>query len=350
MSRRIEDMIILKTNESEEFVKRVYDLFLPKIEEKYRQKFPLGHINITYQNDKSIDIKIKDNIRKRDAYVFHSFCGYDSGYDPTIGFMKLYFIDDALRNSSVNEITYILPHIPYQRQDRMDRPRVAINARRTMRMLKEYDSTIPTRVVTFDMHSGQIQGFVNYPVDNLEALPLFLDYFREMGGEYTIVSPDAGGMARAKKFADNLKGSRLVVLGKTRPEAGKVEEVYVIGKEHVKDRDVIIIDDMVDTGGTLFKGADELKSCHAKNIYACCTHPVLSPKKNKETGEIEYYPEDEFPKHEIKLITTDTIPKTKEYLDKNKDWLEILSIAPIVSDAIYEIQTGGSISKLFQFK
>ncbi|MEM7819306.1 MAG: ribose-phosphate diphosphokinase [Candidatus Aenigmatarchaeota archaeon] len=342
MSRDLRDMIFLCTNENEDFVKLVHKLF----SEKYGE-VSFGRINITYHNDKSIDVQIKDNIRKRDVYIFHHFYDYKNEYDPNIGFMKLYFIDDAIRNSSVNEITYILPYIPFQRQDRMDRPGVALNARRTMQMLRGYDSIIPMRVVTFDMHAGQIQGFVGYPIDNLTAYSLFLDYFRNIDGNFTIVSPDAGGVKRAKMFSKDLPGSRLVVISKTRSEAGSIEDIYIMGKEHVENRDVIILDDLIDTGGTILEEAKKLKEAKARNIYTCATHPVFSPKKDKKTDVILYYPEEEFPKNGIKVITTDTIPKNKEYIEKNKDWLNVLTVAPIISDAIYEIQTGGSISKLF---
>jgi len=345
MSRDISDMIFLKSSESEFFSQDVAELFF----QRYGQKPEIGHIEIGYFNNNEIDIQLKDSVRKKAVIIYHHFFGYDGAtYDPNIGFMKLYLIDDAIRNSSADEITYILPHVPYQRQDRIEKPRKSISARRTIRMLKEPESTVPTRIVTFDMHAGQIQGFVNYPIDNLMAFPLFLDYFRKTGENYAVVAPDAGGLARAKKLADSLEGSKLVVVGKTRAEAGKVAQIYIIGEELVDGRDVIIVDDLADTGRTLIASAERLKKAGGKNIYACCTHPLLSSEINRKTGEIIWKPEKEFRDSGVKVISTDTIPKTDEYLKKNEDWFTQLSVKPIVAEAINEIQTGGSISKLFK--
>jgi len=343
MSRDIRDLRMLRAGHNTEFANNVHELF-----SKRYGDVSISDIKVDLFNNTEFDLQSVDNVRKKDGFVFYSFSGYDGEYEPNIGFFRLYLIDDVLRNSSINEITYILPHIPYQRQDRMDKPRKPISARRTMQMLKVADSTVPTRVVTFDMHSGQLQGFVNYPVDNLEALPLFLDYFKNVGEDFVVASPDTGGVTRARKMAENIENSRLVVLGKTRKEAGEVEQIFVIGKEKVKDRDVILIDDMIDTGTTLIKGAYELKKSGARNIYACATHLLFSKKKDKKTDKT-IIPEDEFRKSGMKIVGTNTIPRDLKYLEANEDWLTILPVDPIVSEAVYEIQTGGSISKLFDY-
>ena len=337
-------MVILTSPKSREFAKKVYDS-LVRVSGKDYNSVPFTTIDIDYFNNKEIGVQIPENLRKRDVYFIHTFSN-DSEYEPNIALMELYLVDDAIRRASANEITYILPHIPYQRQDRKDKPRVPLSARRIMDMLTVYP-TPQTRIVTFDMHAGQIQGFSHYPVDNLEALPLFLDYFKNNGfsdpAKVTVVSPDVGGTRRARDFANRL-GNGLAIIDKSRVPRSEAEVMNVIGD--VNDV-AIIIDDLVDSGGTLIKGANLLRERGAKDVYACCTHAVLSPSMDKEEGRITPA-EEKFVKSGIKMVATDTIPRTEKYLEDNKTWLDILSVADMTGDAVHRIQTGKSVSELFK--
>jgi ribose-phosphate pyrophosphokinase len=259
--------------------------------------------------------------------------------------MNLYLIDDALRRSSVEKITYVLPHIPYQRKDRMDKPRVPISARRTVQMVIDTNYSIPTRIVTFDMHAGQIQGFVSFPLDHLNASPIFVDYLRQLSDPdtFVIVSPDTGGVTRARHMAKKLNNNEIVLVDKRRPAPGEAEVMHIVGEEIVKDRPCVIRDDIADTGGTACKAANALREAGATYIYLCATHGVFSRQKNNGRTA-----EEEFRKSGIKVITTDTIPRSEDYIEANKDWLTVLSVVPMTAEAIYRIQTRGSLSELIE--
>lgn len=336
MSRALDDMVIITSPQAEAFARSMYGALLKKAGKGY-DGIPFSTISVEPFNNGEIGVQIPQNLRKRDVYVVHTFSN-GGVYEPNTSLMELYLIDDAVRRASATEITYVLPHIPYQRQDMKDKPRVPISARRVMDMLILY-SNPPTRIVTFDMHAGQIQGFSQCPVDNLEALPLFLEHFKSDGfpPDITVVSPDAGGVKRARAMAHKM-GAGLAIIDKRRLPRDEAEPMGLLGEVTPT---AIIVDDMVDSGGTLLKGASLLREHGAKEIYACCTHAILSPS-NGTTAE------EKFANSGIRLVATDTVPRSDAYLEANKSWLTMLSVADMAGDAIHRIQTGASVSELFR--
>lgn len=308
------------------------------------EELTLGKIQINYFNNDESDIAILDNVRGRHVYVLHTFTGPDGEYSANDGFMNLYLVDDALRRSSAREITYVLPHIPYQRQDRMNKPRVPISAKRTLSMLVPPDSKVPTRLVTFDMHVGQIQGFVNDPLDHLNATNLLVDYFMQMPDPFdvTIVSPDAGGVERVRHMAKKMKTRHIAIIDKRREGPGQSEVMNIVGRENINGKRCIVRDDLVDTGGTAVNTAYALWDAGAKEVYLASTHPLFSQNKKKP----ELNTEEELRKSRMKVVAADTIPKPPEYLHAHSDWLTVLSVAPMTAEAIYRIETRGSISEL----
>lgn len=337
----LDEVAIIYSPDFEDFAERVRKALA---EECKRDGIEFGKIHVRYFNNGEIYPRILMNVRERHAYVLHTFTGEDHKYNPNSGFMCLYLIDDALLRSSVREITYVLPHVPYQRQDRRKESRTPISAQRAIRMLLDPGKVIK-RLVTFDMHAGQIEGFVNYdPVDPLNAAPLFVDYFKnhQEADNFTIVSPDAGGADRARYMARKLNNNEIALIDKRRPEAGVAEVMYVVGRENVSGRPCIILDDMIDTAGTAIKAAEAIRKEGAADVYLCATHPVMS--LDKRTPDIPT--EEKLRKSGMKVITTDTIPRSREYLEENKDWLTVLSVADRAAEAIHIIQTRGSISEL----
>ncbi len=362
----LDDVAVLYSPSMETFANSVSSYLTAKLEGSERSKFALGQIRADWFNSNEWDIQIMNNVRERHAYVIHAFTGENGRYSPNDGLMALYLIDNALRLSSAREITYILPHIPYQRKDHMDKPRVPISAKRTSQMIMDPAYPIPTRVVTFDMHSGQIQGFFPFPVDHLNASPLFVRYFKKQpqveelvvagvlrNGEtygniksseddFTVISPDAGGAQRARYMAKKLNNNEIALIDKRRPEPGMAEVMHVVGKENIAGKPCIMRDDIVDTAGTAIGGAYALTESGATAKYLCATHGILSQDRKKP----ERVTEEEIRKSGLKVVITDTIPRPQSYLDANKDWLTVLSVAPMVAESIYLIQTRGSISEL----
>jgi ribose-phosphate pyrophosphokinase len=364
MDRDISRMMILKTSESSDLANRVYDEITKRLKPQGYEIPQVGNIAVSYFNNLEADIQVKDNIRRKHVFIFHDFNGYEGACDPNIGFMKLYLIDEALQSGSPNEITYVLTNIPYLRQDRRDKHRKPISAKRVLKMLKDPESTIHTRLLTFDMHAKQIEGFVGYPVDELMALPLFLGYFKSVDpnfgifdpntpnfldlSRYAVVSPDAGGVERVKTFSNHI-GAPVSIALKHRPGPGQVEKVYILDKERAAGKEPIIIDDIGDTLGTVLKIVDNLRSVTDKKVHACLTHWIGSPARNKD-GTIKYYPEDKLREYGINLITTDTIPRSPEYVKMHEGCITFLSIAPMLSEAICSICTGDSVSELNELK
>ena len=287
-------------------------------------KIPLGKILITDFSDGEIYVQIQENVRGEDVFLVQSTCSPGNSH-----LMELLIMIDAFRRASAERITAVIPYYGYARQDRKVQPRVPITAKLVANLLTAVGTD---RVLAMELHAGQIQGFFDIPVDHLFATPVLIDYVLSKKMEnIIIVSPDAGGVERARAFAKRLDAS-LGIIDKRR-EAKNVSKVMnIIGD--VKGKNVILVDDMVDTAGTLTESINALKDNGALNIYACCTHPVLS---GPAVERINNSPLNE-------LIVTNTIPLSHKV---KSDKIKILSVAPLLGEAISRIHQGTSVSSLF---
>lgn len=285
----------------------------------------LGRCVLDRFADGEIHFYIDENVRGEDVFVIQSGCA-----DANFHLMELFLMLDAFKRASAGRITAVIPYFAYARQDWKDRPRVPISARLMADLLETAGAN---RVLTMDLHSPQIQGFFSIPVDNLMAAPVIANHIRTLQLEnLTIVSPDAGGVGRARVFAKRLD-ARLAIIDKRRPAPNVAQVLHVIGE--VKDQDVVIFDDMVDTAGTLTLGVEALKREGARRIFAACTHPVLSGEavERIEKSGLE------------KVFVTDTIP-LKEKASRS-DRFQMLSVAELFGEAIRRINEGSSVSSLF---
>jgi ribose-phosphate pyrophosphokinase len=286
-------------------------------------------------NDGEIRIQILDNIRNCDVFILQSTCVSKSG-SVNDNLMELYLLIRAMKRASANTVTAIVPYYGYARQDRKAKGRVPISAS-DVAMLFELAGA--DHVMSIDLHCGQIQGFFHEaPVDNLYASTIFVPYVARLGlVDPVIVSPDAGGVERAKTFIEGLQAigipSRMAVIVKQRAEAGVVESMNLVGK--VQGSDVVIVDDICDTAGTLVQAAKELKDQGARRVFACVTHPLLSGAACSRIANscLE------------ELIVADTIPIRCE-IPKN---IKQLSVAPLLASAIARTTKGESLSDLFTY-
>jgi ribose-phosphate pyrophosphokinase len=286
---------------------------------------PLGLATVGTFSDGEVNVEIGENVRGMDCFVIQSTCNPANGY-----LMELLIMIDALRRSSAKRITAVMPYYGYARQDRKVRPRVPISAKLVADLIGAPGTD---RVLCIDLHAGQIQGFFNIPVDNIFSTPVLLDEIRtRYPGPLTIISPDAGGVERSRAYAKRLDAS-LAIIDKRRESANVAEVMHIVGD--VKDRTCVIVDDMVDTAGTLTEGARALAREGAKAVYAVITHPVLSGPAIKRITESPLK----------ELVVTDTIPLSNEALDCPK--LHISSIAPLLGEAIRRINNEESVSSLF---
>ena len=284
-----------------------------------------GRCEVSRFSDGEIFVEIKESVRGQDIYVVQSTCPPANDH-----LMELLLMLDALKRASATTITAVIPYYGYARQDRKVQPRTPISAKLVADLITTAGAH---RVVTVDLHAGQIQGFFNIPVDNLYAMPVLLEYIKSLEDKnLVIVSPDAGGTERARQFAKRLECG-LALIDKRRPRPNVAEVLNVIGE--VEGKTAIIVDDMVDTGGTLVRAAQALKERGAKRVIACCTHPVLSGNavEKIESSEVE------------KLIVTDTIPLREEAEKSNK--IEVLSVSRLLGETIRRIHSGESVSSLF---
>lgn len=285
----------------------------------------LGKCVLDRFSDGEIHFYIDENVRGEDVFLIQS-----GSYEANFHLMELFLMIDACKRASAERITAVIPYYCYARQDWKDRPRVAISARLVADLLEAAGAD---RVLTMDLHSPQIQGFFSFPVDNLMAAPVLANHIQNLKlKNMVVVSPDAGGVGRARYFAKMMEAS-LAIIDKRRPTPNIAEVLHVIG--NVKDRDVMILDDMVDTGGTLVKSAEALRKVGAERIFAACTHPVLSGDaiKKIENSDLE------------KLIVTNTIP-LKEKMESCQK-IFVLSVAALFGEAIRRISKGQSVSSLF---
>jgi ribose-phosphate pyrophosphokinase len=285
----------------------------------------LGQSVLERFSDGEIHFFIDENVRGEDVFILQS-----GAFDANFHLMEIFVMIDAFKRASAERITAVIPYYPYARQDWKDRPRVAISARLVADLLEAAGSN---RVLTMDLHSPQIQGFFSIPVDNLMAAPVLARHIRNLElKDLTIVSPDAGGVGRARVFAKRLKAN-LAIIDKRRPAPNEARVLHVIGD--VKDRDVVIIDDMVDTAGTLVQSAEALIKEGARKVLAACTHPVLS---GEALDRIENSQLD-------RIIVTDTIPLNEKARSSEK--ILVISVAELFGEAIRRISRGHSVSSLF---
>lgn len=285
----------------------------------------LGHAVVSTFSDGEIFVKLEENVRGSDVYVVQS-----TSEPVNNNIMELLILIDALKRASAEEITAVIPYYGYARQDRKDQPRVPITAKLVADLIAV---TGVHRVLTIDLHAGQIQGFFNIPVDHLYATPILLDYFRKKKfNDLVVVSPDAGGVERARAFAKRLNVG-LAIIDKRREGPNRTKIMNIIGD--VVGRDILILDDMIDTAGTIAQAATAIKAKGAARIVAGCTHPVLSGPALQRLSEA---PIDE-------IVVTNTIPlKGKEQICKK---ITILTIAPLIGEAIKRIHEEASVSSLF---
>ena len=276
-------------------------------------------------SDGETQIEIHENIRGRDVFVLQSTCTPVND-----NLMQLLIMMDALRRASADRVTAVIPYYGYGRQDRKVKPRVPISAKLVADLITIAGAN---RVVSIDLHAGQIQGYFNIPVDNLYAAPVLLKHIRShFNDDLVIVSPDAGGVERARAFAKRLEAS-LAIVDKRRDAPNVSEAMNIIGE--VEGKTAVILDDMVDTAGTLTQTADALKEKGAGRIYACCTHPVLS---GAAVERIDASPID-------KVVVTNTIPLNEKA--RNCPKIVALSVAEYLGETIKRVHNSDSVSTLF---
>ncbi len=276
-------------------------------------------------SDGEIQIEIDENVRTKDVFVIQSTCS-----PVNENLVELLLMIDALKRSSAKSITAVIPYYGYARQDKKVAPRVPISAKLVADLLATAGAT---RVITMDLHAGQIQGFFNIPVDNLYAAPVLLDYMRSnFKKDLVIVSPDAGGVERARAFAKRLSAG-LAIVDKRRSAPNEAKAMAVIGD--VKGKTVVIQDDMIDTAGTLTEAVNVLIKNGAEQVHACCAHPVLS---GPAVDRIIHSPI-------TSVVVTDTIPLTSRA--KACEKIRVLSIAGLAGEAIIRSFTGASVTSLF---
>jgi len=288
---------------------------------------PLGSARVRCFSDGEVMVEIKENVRGRDVYVIQSTCAPTND-----NLMELLVMTDALKRASAATITAVIPYYGYARQDRKAAPRTPITAK----LVADLITTAGVdRVVTIDLHAGQIQGFFNIPVDNLYAAPVILNYLKDRfdSDEVVMVTPDAGGTERARAFAKRL-GCSLAVIDKRRTGPNVAEVMHLIGD--VQDKIAIILDDMIDTAGTLTQAAKALKENGARSIFACATHGVLSGPaiERINNSDIE------------EVVLTETIPLGDKGAATSK--IRILSVADLLAEAIRRIHEDESVSSLFE--
>jgi len=310
------------------FIMRGYKVFSGTANPEFAKKvakylsLPLSEAEIKRFSDGEISIQISESVRGKDVFIIQPTCA-----PANVNLMELLILTDALRRSSADSITAVIPYFGYARQDRKAAPRVPITAKLVANMIQTAGID---RVVTIDLHAGQIQGFFDIPVDNLYGNIIFNDYVKNKNLKNPIIaSPDIGGVARARSFAKKL-GVDMVIVDKRREKANESEVMNIIGD--VEGKDVILVDDMIDTAGTIVKAAEVLKAKGATSVMACCTHPVLSgPAYERiEKGELD------------ELVVSDTIPLSRECSK-----IKVLSVAHVFGEVIRRVYHNESVNGLF---
>jgi ribose-phosphate pyrophosphokinase len=290
-------------------------------------KVKLGCITVKQFSDGEICIKIEESARGLDVFVVQPTC-----HPVNDSLMELLIMIDAFRRASARRITVVLPYYGYARQDKKMKPREPVTARLVANLITNAGAS---RVLCIDLHAGQIQGFFDIPMDHLYAGPLIAEELKRRGiqdGGTVVVSPDVGGVARARALAEHL-GTPIAIIAKRRPEANKVEIMEIIGD--VDGKTCVLIDDMIDTGGSIVQGAKALMDRGAREVHACCTHGILSGEAITRVEKSVL----------SSLLITDTIPLPDH---KHHDKIQVISVAPLLADAIIRIHDDSSVSELFQ--
>ncbi len=286
----------------------------------------LGKALVDRFSEGEIKVKIDENVRGKDVFLIQS-----TSPPPNENLMELLIILDALKRASAKRITAVIPYYGYARQDRKDQPRVPITAKLVANLISCAGAD---RVLTVDLHAGQIQGFFDIPLDHLLAVNVFVDYFKRLNlSDLTIVAPDVGGIKMARAYAKRMSAG-LAIVDKRRVTPEEVESVHILGE--VREKNLVIIDDLIATGGTLIEAVDVLKENGAKNIYAAITHGILSGDALKKIDLCKDLKE---------LIITDTIPSDDS---KKHPRIKVLSVAPLLAEAIKRIHNEESVSSLFE--
>ena len=285
----------------------------------------LGEATVSSFSDGEVRVKIDENVRGADVFVVQSCC-----QPVNDSLMELLIIIDALKRSSANRITAVVPYFGYARQDRKDQPRVPITAKLVADLITTAGAD---RVLSMDLHAGQIQGFFNVPVDHLYALPVLLDYIvKKKISDLVVVSPDAGGVERARAFAKRLQAN-LAIIDKRREGPNQAQIMNIIGD--VQGKSVLLLDDMIDTAGTIVQGAQACLDHGAREVITACTHAVLSgPALDRLQASCL-----------SQVVVTNTIPLRGKELACPK--LHQLSVAPLLGEAIRRIHEDESVSSLF---
>ncbi|MCD6353483.1 MAG: ribose-phosphate pyrophosphokinase [Proteobacteria bacterium] len=287
---------------------------------------PLGNSVVNRFSDEEIWVEIGENVRGMDVFIVQSTSTPANDY-----LMELLVILDALKRASAGTITAVIPYYGYSRQDRKVSPRVPISAKLVADLLTTAGAN---RVLTIELHAGQIQGFFNIPVDNLYSNPVIYGYMKErFNDDLVIVSPDTGGVERARAFAKRLNAN-LAIIDKRRPKANVSEVMNVIGE--VEKKTAIIFDDMIDTAGTVVQAAKAIKEKGAQEVYACCTHPVFSGRAIERLNNSVIK----------EVIVTNTISLNEEKKQCKK--IKVLSVAGLLSEAVKRIYYNESVSALFK--
>ena len=286
---------------------------------------PLGEAKVGVFSDGEIQIEINENVRLKDVFIIQSTC-------PPVNrnLVELLLMIDAFKRSSASRITVVMPYFGYARQDKKVAPRVPISARLVADMLTVAGAN---RVITMDLHAGQIQGFFYIPVDNIFAAPVLIDFMKtRMNDDLVVVSPDAGGVERARAFAKRLDAD-LAIIDKRRSAPNQAKAMAVIGD--VQDKVAVILDDMADTAGTLTEAVDAISEAGAREVHACCAHPVLSGPAVDRINDSALK----------SLVVTDTIPLNENAAACDK--IKVLSISKLVGEAIIRSYRGDSVTSLF---
>ncbi len=288
-------------------------------------KMRMGKILVGRFSDGEVRVKVEDNVRGKDVFVVQPTC-------PPVNenLMELLVMLDALKRASARRITAVIPYFGYARQDRKDQPRVPITAKLVANLLTVAGAD---RVLTLDLHAGQVQGFFDIPVDHLYAVNVFIDYFKKkkIDGNLVVVSPDVGGIKMARAYAKRFSAG-LAIVDKRRNSPDSTEVMHILGE--VKNKNAILVDDLIATGSSLVEAAKALREAGAKKIYACVTHGVLS---GNAVSKLENSPIDF-------LVITNSIPLPKEKKSKK---IKVVSVGKLFAEAIKRIHLEKSISILF---
>jgi len=318
MSERAKDELEIFTgNSNPAMAREVAEYLGVRLAEAEVGRFPDGEVMV----------EVRENVRGGDCFVIQSVCSPVND-----NLMELLLLTDALRRASAKRVTAVIPYFGYSRQDRKVAPRVPISAKVVADLITTAGAS---RVLTVDLHAGQIQGFFNIPVDNLYAMPVLINYLRKRveGKRVSVISPDAGGVERARAFARRLNAN-LAIIDKRRRRASEVAEMQLVGE--VRDTIAVLVDDMIDTAGTITEAAKVVAAADAAEVVACATHPILSDPACERLN-----------RSNIKeVITTNTIP-LRPKAQAELTTLKVLSVAGLIAEAVRRIHNEESVSSLF---